>query len=232
MKLHRNLTFLLWWWITTPFVRLLVIISSSTTYGLEVPPKEDVAGAAEQPLTTSKTTDVKDVKLQGLDGPQGKDAIVDAGNAGAAAAVEKKTDTVEKPTTITDGANAAVDGKAKAVTAAGAVGADVVIPALAGGGAQKADENDDGDDELELDEEQLAAQKRMAELPEYFYADDKDSVVIENKAPKTAGVEYPADFLYRPNPHEIRIVEFYAQYVPRCTHSVASMKPLLHRFAF
>ncbi len=58
---------------------------------------------------------------------------------------------------------------------------------------------DDGEDEEETEEDL------------YFYLFDKDSAVIEYKAPSDEEAKDEPDFLYNPEPGHIRVVEFYAQ---------------------
>lgn len=45
----------------------------------------------------------------------------------------------------------------------------------------------------------------------YFYLFDKESTVIEYKAPLDEEAKDEPDFLYNPEPGHIRIVEYYAQ---------------------
>jgi hypothetical protein len=204
MKFHpRSLPFFLWWWMTTTTTTTTVVwllLSSpttTTTNGLEIPPTEAKEGEEEQQL----------LHRQELEIQQGKDAIVDPGidpGIDAAAAEKVNADAIDNVD--------ATDSEGGTVKAGTASDGAVVVPELSDTGG---DRDDDVDDQVELDPEQLAAKQKQKQErpPEYFYMNDKESVVIEFEAPRIKGEEYKADFLYRPNPHEIRIVEFYAQYV-------------------
>ena len=68
-----------------------------------------------------------------------------------------------------------------------------------GSGDESGSGSGDSDDEDETEEDL------------YFYLFDKESVVIEYKAPADKEAKDEPDFLYNPEPGHIRLVEFYAQ---------------------
>ncbi len=125
----------------------------------------------------------------------GKTTTADEAITAHKATVAENVAAAEKPTAAEK--SAAADG----ANGGAAGGADSAAADARAAPVNK--ETDDGDDHP-----QPVAGKP---LPEYFYVNDKESEVVEFEAPRVKGEEYKADFLYRPNPHEIRIVEFYAQ---------------------